>query len=304
MLSSWSYDVTLWLRDQTGIELVVWKVGFVHEGGLITKVKMTKGPESHLVKLYPELGAGGFSRVDGTVAFYSRINALLMELDREPVVVDFGAGRGNYVEDTVTFRRELRRLTRIAYVIGVDIDPVVLANQTVDESLIFRPGEALPLAAESVDLIVADFTFEHVTVPGLVVSECSRILRSGGWICARTPNRRGLIAAGARIVPNRLHASALRHLQPNKHLEDTFPTAYQLNTPRQVRAWFQPEGFEVITYTSESEPRYVGGSTTAAHVVQWIAALTPPQLQSMLYIFMRKGVTTNASGPHSNCLKP
>lgn len=52
-------------------------------------------------QLYPESGAGGFSRVDGTVEFYTRVNALLSP---DAVVVDLGAGRGKQSEDPVAFR--------------------------------------------------------------------------------------------------------------------------------------------------------------------------------------------------------
>ncbi len=41
--------------------------------------------------LYPEHLAAGFSSVDSTVQFYSRIRALLKEHHR---VLDLGAGRG------------------------------------------------------------------------------------------------------------------------------------------------------------------------------------------------------------------
>lgn len=42
-------------------------------------------------RFYPETTYGGFSYVDGTIAFFSRVNALLKP---ESVVVDFGCGRG------------------------------------------------------------------------------------------------------------------------------------------------------------------------------------------------------------------
>ena len=41
---------------------------------------------------YPEVGAGGYTRVDGSVAFYGRVQAVLAELDGPVTIVDFGAG--------------------------------------------------------------------------------------------------------------------------------------------------------------------------------------------------------------------
>ncbi|OWY62641.1 hypothetical protein B7486_57335, partial [cyanobacterium TDX16] len=44
-----------------------------------------------LRRLYPEVGAGGFSRSDGTVEFWSRVQALVTPGAH---VLDLGAGRG------------------------------------------------------------------------------------------------------------------------------------------------------------------------------------------------------------------
>ena len=48
-------------------------------------------PSETLVRLYPEADVGGFTRHDGFVEFYTRVNALLHD---ESTVLDFGAGRG------------------------------------------------------------------------------------------------------------------------------------------------------------------------------------------------------------------
>lgn len=42
-----------------------------------------------LVRFYPEARFGGFSDIDGTMAFYLRVNALL---GCDSVVLDFGCG--------------------------------------------------------------------------------------------------------------------------------------------------------------------------------------------------------------------
>ena len=55
---------------------------------------MTPRPDP-LTRFYPESAAGGFSRNDGTVAFYQRVQALLRP---DSVVIDFGAGRGQFLE--------------------------------------------------------------------------------------------------------------------------------------------------------------------------------------------------------------
>lgn len=241
------------------------------------------------VRLYPEVRAGGFSRVDGTVEFYTRINALLAEIGPDATVMDYGAGRGAFLEDPVPFRRELHRLQgKAARVIGVDVDDAVLHNPSLDDAHVVELGQRLPLDDRSVDLVISDSTFEHVRDPGSVASELDRILRPNGWLCARTPNRWGYIGFGARIVPNRLHSKLLSHLQPSKRPEDTFPTVYRLNTPKALKRWFPPERYHHIVYAADSEPAYAGRSMTVARLSRVAFALTPPLFRSVLFVFLEK----------------
>ena len=91
---------------------------------------------------YPESRFGGFTDIDGTIAFYLRIAALL-----EPsfVVLDFGCGRGAYVEDPCPVRRQLRIFQgRVQRVIGIDVDEGAAANPVLDEFHLLT-GEAWPL---------------------------------------------------------------------------------------------------------------------------------------------------------------
>ena len=208
--------------------------------------------------LYPETAVGGFSRVDGTIEFYTRVNALLHP---DMTVLDFGAGRGLFLDDPPTYRRGLQNLRgKVARVVGIDVDPAVRENESLDEAHTVGIGEPLPLPDASVDLVVSDHVFEHVDDPDGVVAELDRVLKPGGWICARTPNRHGYIASGARLVPNRVHAKALERLQPQRQERDVFPTRYLLNTPAQLRRHFPAHRFEVVTYTHNSEPAYFGRS--------------------------------------------
>src|ERR1017187_7270627 len=92
----------------------------------------------HLRRGYPEAQFGGFSDVDGSVAFYARISALLTP---EMSMVDFGCGRGAQAEDTVVYRRNLRIFRgRVRKVVGVDVDPVGSNNPTIDEFRLLTPG--------------------------------------------------------------------------------------------------------------------------------------------------------------------
>jgi SAM-dependent methyltransferase len=237
-------------------------------------------------RFFPEIAAGGFSRVDGTVEFYQRISALV---DDTSVVVDLGAGRGAFVEGTSDYRRRLRHLQpRVGRLIGLDVDDAVLGNKTVDEAHVIEPSGPLPLADESVDLVLSDFVFEHVTDPAALASELTRVVKPGGWVCARTPNRRGYIGIGARLVPNRWHVKALRRIQPHKPAEDTFDVAYTLNTRADLKAHFPEDRYEHYVYTMNNEPAYAGGSALGWRLTMLLFALTPRQSGAVLYVFLRK----------------
>jgi SAM-dependent methyltransferase len=246
-----------------------------------------------LNRFYPEVSAGGFSHVDGTVEFYSRINALLSQ---DMVVLDFGAGRGaQLLADTSLYRCNLAVLKgKAKKVIGIDVDPVILDNNFLDEAHVIKDGAALPVSDASIDLIVSDWTFEHVRKPKFVATELSRVLKPGGWICARTPNRWGYIGLGTNIVPNNLHARILKRLQPGSYRaeRDVYPTAYQMNTMRVIRHLFPNDHFENFSYTYNSEPAYFGNSALAWHIMKVSFMLIPSSLRSYLFIFLRKALVS------------
>lgn len=85
----------------------------------------------YLERFYPESRFGGFTDADGTIAFYARVNSLITSAS---VVLDFGCGRGAFMDDSVAIRRELRTLKgKCAKVVGVDVDEAGLSNPAVDE---------------------------------------------------------------------------------------------------------------------------------------------------------------------------
>ena len=245
-------------------------------------------PSSTLARLYPEVSAGGFTRADGFVEFYSRVNALLTD---GAEVLDFGAGRGLWAtENLAPFHRQLRAIEkRAARVVGVDVDPVVLENPTLAEAKVIEPGDPVPYGDASFDMVIADHVLEHVDQASapVVANELLRVLKPGGWLAARTPNKWGLIGIGARAVPNDLHTKVLRRLQPDRKAEDVFPVRYQMNTRRALRRLF-PAPEELIMFAHSSEPRYFGESAPAWRAAQLLDRLTPPRLAPTLMVFVRK----------------
>jgi SAM-dependent methyltransferase len=244
---------------------------------------------------FPEVSAGGFTRIDGSIQFYQRIHALI---DSSTVILDFGAGRGaQRLNDTVAFRQALLNFKgKVREVIGVDVDPIVTQNDSLDRALVIKPDEAIPLPDRSIDLILSDFTFEHIAEPASIAAEFDRLLTEGGWICARTPNRWGYIAAANRLVPKMLRMRVLRFSQPERQEQDVFPALYRLNTPAALKRFFDPARFEHFVYAFDAEPAYHANSKLLYRVLLAIHALTPRRWKTMLFIFMRKRADLPAAG--------
>ncbi len=272
-----------------------------HDAGMPSDVRVnrqavvgTRGGETGkspqiLRRLYPEVNAGGFTRVDGTIQFYTRVNALL---HRGMVVVDVGAGRGAALqEDPCAYRRELRRLNgKARRVIGLDVDEAVFENPGLDEAHVIASGSAFPLGDSCADLILSDFTFEHIEDPVRFASELDRILKPGGWICARTPNKWNYVSIGARLLPKRAHGLLLSWLQPARKEEDVFPTRYLMNTRRVLRSLFPPERYEDFSYTYSAEPSYAPPSRLVWSVLLLWEAICPEAMRSNIFVFLRKRV--------------
>lgn len=235
---------------------------------------------------YPEAKVGGYTSVDGSVEFYGRINSIL---DSSMTVLDFGAGRAAWYEvNSCLYRKQLRNIRgKVAKVVGCDVDEAVLQNQTVDESVIIKIGEKLPFGDNSFDMIISDYTFEHIANPGEVAAEFRRILRPKGWICARTPNKYSYISALTRIIKNKSHAKILKHAQPHRKEVDVFPTTFLLNSKKDLSKHFPSSIFHDLTYKYESEPAYHFNSKVVFAFMLGMNFILPNVFKSNLHIFLR-----------------
>lgn len=237
-------------------------------------------------RFYPETRFGGFTDIDGTVVFYSRIQALLSP---DMILADFGCGRGAHNDDPVFFRRELRIMQgKVKRVIGLDVDSSGADNPFVDEFRQLTPGSAWPMDDASVDLIFADHVMEHLPDPSSFFRESARVVRPGGFICIRTPNKLGYVGLISRIVPNRFHAKFLRRAQTGRAEADIFPTLYRCNTARALRRKLQDAGFDAVVYGYEAEPSYLGFSTIAYSFGVWHQRYAPRAMKLALFAFGRR----------------
>jgi SAM-dependent methyltransferase len=208
-------------------------------------------------KYYPESRIGGFSDVDGTIAFFTHVNALIV---RSSIIVDVGCGRGAYLDDPVTYRLNLRRLRgKSARVYGIDPDPAAAENPNIDEFRLII-NDDWPIDSASADLILADYVLEHIRFPEKFFSEANRILKPGGVICIRTSNILSYVGILAKLVPNQRHIHVLRKVKEQASDRDTFPTFLRCNTIRKVRNELEKSGFDPVVYGYNAEPGYLSFS--------------------------------------------
>jgi SAM-dependent methyltransferase len=226
---------------------------------------------------------GGFCSNDGTIEFFNRINALLKA---DFTVLDIGAGRGSWYHlDGCEYRKNLRTIRgKVKEYICADIDEAVLENPTSDRNLVISKNR-VPLEDRSVDLIVSDYVLEHVLDVGTFKEEISRLLKPGGYFCARTPHGLHYVSVFARLIRNSRHSKVLRFIQPERNARDVFPTAYKLNTLRRVHDLF-PD-WQNYSYLHASEPQYFFGSRPGYALFVFLHALLPKPLKGNVFIFLR-----------------
>lgn len=239
---------------------------------------------THKARYYPESRFGGFTDSDGTILFYTRVNALLQPSSN---VLDFGCGRGAYGEDPISIRRDLRILQgKAARVIGLDADMEAQMNPFVDEFHRLE-GRSWPLPASSIDLCVCDHVLEHLEEPEAFFSETRRVLKRNGALCIRTSNAWGYPALAARLIPERLHLSVLAKAKDNLKVRDVFPVVYRCNTIPKIRAALDHCGFEHAVYGFQAEPSYLAFSRLAYALGVLFQRFAPRFLSPVIFAFAR-----------------
>lgn len=235
---------------------------------------------------YPESRFGGFTDVDGTIAFYIRVNALLKSTG---VVLDVGCGRGAWQDDPVPVRRQLRDLRgKCGKVIGIDVDPAGASNPFLEEFRLIE-GPAWPVPDDSIDLCVCDSVLEHIAEGEAFFDQFARVLRPDGFLCIRTSNKLSYVALLARLIPDRFHASLLqRACQGRTQEKDVFPTLYRCNTTRRLKSLLSHRGFEHCVCGYDAEPSYLALWRMAYRAGMICSRVMPGMFKSTLFAFARK----------------
>ena len=139
--------------------------------------------------------------------------------------LDYGAGRGRVAEMNFS--------DLAGSVCGVDPDPEVLSNPFLGDAKVMSVEDGIiPYPDEYFDLVFSDNVMEHITNPQQVLCEIGRVLKPGGVLMFKTPNKSHYMPLIARSTPNWFHQyyNGLRERKST----DTFPTIYALNTKKSV----------------------------------------------------------------------
>jgi SAM-dependent methyltransferase len=183
--------------------------------------------------------------VDGTSQFGNLVRS---HLQSEYQILDLGAGS----EGPVNFFRQART------VVGLDRDSYIRRNSGIDHAVIGL-AEHLPFHKERFDLVISDWTIEHLARPELVAAEVYRVLKRSGFFAFRTGNIHHYSYAIASVTPHWFHQLVANRVRGRTAAKsDPYPTYYRMNTPEAVRGCLSRAGFVEDRLTMvEPEPSYL-----------------------------------------------
>lgn len=197
--------------------------------------------ESYLTRFYPR--SSGW--IDGTAEFHSICREHLKPRDK---ILEIGAGLSNNTS---------RFLCQMGELHGVDMDPVVMENDALQEAYVIT-DDHYPVSDGVYDVCISDYVLEHVEYPKEHLSEVYRVLKPGGVYIFRTPNLWHYVALVARLTPYWFHiltSGRLRNHESGSH--DPYPTFYRINSKKKITELARNTGFSVEAISLvEKEPSY------------------------------------------------
>ncbi|MEF8767021.1 class I SAM-dependent methyltransferase [Candidatus Accumulibacter contiguus] len=172
---------------------------------------------------------------------------IIAHIKPDSVVLDLGAGAGIVAQ--MNFKGLAQK------VCGVDLDPRVVDNPMLHEGRV-SDARGIPYEDEVFDVVFSDNVFEHLDDPLSVYKEVSRVLKPGGVLLFKTPNKWHYMPTIARLTPHGFHQFVNR--LRGRAEADTFPTRYRTNTKGDVSRLAAEAGFTVERIERiEGRPEYL-----------------------------------------------
>ncbi|MBN9122779.1 MAG: methyltransferase domain-containing protein [Planctomycetes bacterium] len=151
--------------------------------------------------------------------------------------LDVGGGSSPFPDNPKLAEQLAARAGRF---VGVDPSPNVFDNPyTREKHQQLIEGYTAPAPF---DLATLRMVAEHVTDPDAVVGALARLIRPGGRVIVLTVDLWSPITLASRAAPFDLHYPVKKFLWGGEE-KDTFPTAYKMNTRRELKKLFGRGGF-------------------------------------------------------------
>jgi SAM-dependent methyltransferase len=169
-------------------------------------------------------------------------------LERRPgTLLDIGCGREAPV--LRRFKGQAREL--------VGLDLVDYRVQDPHLTLLAGTSSSIPMADESVDVVMARSVMEHVEDPQAAFREIHRVLKPGGAFVFLTANIWDYATIIAMMVPNRFHPWIVAKSEGREE-EDVFPTVYKCNSRRAIMRLANQNGLSLNDFRYLSQyPNYL-----------------------------------------------
>jgi 2-polyprenyl-3-methyl-5-hydroxy-6-metoxy-1,4-benzoquinol methylase len=188
--------------------------------------------QASLQALDDNAGERMIPEVAGRCTFWEHVYryAFASRFARGKEVLDIACGEG--------YGTAALRIAGATHVIGVDVSEAVCAHARVKYGVETRQGSAeeIPLAKQSVDLVVSFETIEHLRNPLRFLDECVRVLRENGLLVISTPNRDVYRLQAATLNPH--HCSEMTIEQFSDAVAMRFRSAKYYSQRPYSAAWW------------------------------------------------------------------
>lgn len=210
----------------------------------------------------PRLGWGPKTRLSygyfNPDDYYEAIVAKLVQPQSK--WADVGCGRDIFPSNS-GLAKELAK--RSGFVLGIDPDPNVRDNPYIHER--FEGPVEECSTPHRFDLITMRMVAEHIVDPDRSLAKVAEMLAPGGQAVIYTPNKWSPIPIVTALVPNRFHFR-IKQLLWGGEERDTFPTAFKLNTRKDLARYCSRHGLSEVFFAHLDDCRTFGAFKWLNHV--------------------------------------